>query len=324
MGSQRGRGWLPWALVVVAAVVMLLLGLMSPWRLCRVEKEEPETAVLLDYLRDQYIVGVSDSYAANGDLAQAQERLAALGEEDPVSMVTELAIRYVEQGERVEPTRRLVALGQALGAEDAAMVEYMVATAPSPTPTQTATPTFAPTEMPTPTETPTSVPTATSTPLPPAPPAPTPTTAPAHPTAVPREWDRLLDWFGDVVRMDEAQVGSAQWYWRLVRTDWEEQCGGRLHIYIEVLDENGYRSLGETVVIEYGGAPHYETYPSPDKLGEDYAFNWIMADILGSYNVYIDGLPSDKIYGLGLGTRLEPDKKHHTCFFLTFQRTYQP
>lgn len=63
----------------------------------------------------------------------------------------------------------------------------------------------------------------------------------------------------------------------------------------------------------------------PDKLGEEYAYNFVMQGLLGSYSVSIGGMdPSDKIYGVGLGTRQEPYRTHHTCFFLTFQRTYQP
>ena len=63
----------------------------------------------------------------------------------------------------------------------------------------------------------------------------------------------------------------------------------------------------------------------PDKLGEEYAYNFVMQGLLGSYSVSIGGTdPSDKIYGVGLGTRQEPYRTHHTCFFLTFQRTYQP
>jgi hypothetical protein len=133
-----------------------------------------------------------------------------------------------------------------------------------------------------------------------------------------------LDYFGDTVRLEEAQVSPGQWYWRLIRTKWQEESGNH-HIYVEVLDEHGNRSIGQTIVIEYGGSPHYETYPLPDKLGEEYAYNFVMEGLLGSYNVYIGGgEPSDKIYGVGLGTRQDPYRTHHTCFFLTFQRTYQP
>jgi hypothetical protein len=289
-----------------------------------VEEETPETGVLLDYLRGQYIVGVSGSYAANGDLGQARERLAALEEEDPTSAVTELAISYVDNDEDVETTRRLIVLAQGLGAEDALMAQYMIATAPSPTPSLTPIPTSTPTEIPTPTATFTVLATATNTPLPPSSPTATATTVTARPVPVPREWDRRLDYFWPTVRMEEAQVSSGQWYWRLIRTVWQEECGGKFHIYVEVLDERGNRSFGQAVVIEYGGAPHPEPYPHPDKLGEEYAFNYPMNELLGAYNVYVDGAPSDKMYGLGLGTRADPHRKHHTCFLLTFQRTYRP
>ena len=119
---------------------------------------------------------------------------------------------------------------------------------------------------------------------------------------------------------------SGQWYWRLIRARYLDniEARGLHHIFVEVLDENGQRSYGETVVIEYGSVAHPEPYPQMDKLGDEYAFNYMMNQLLGAYNVYIDGLPSDKIFGMGLGTWIEPHMTHHTCFQLTFQRTYQP
>lgn len=309
---------------------MLIVGVLSPWRLSLVEKERPETAALLDYLREQYIVDVSDSYAANGNLAQARERLTALGEEDPVPAVAELATSYIEDDENVEATRRLIALAQALGVEGEGMAEYLVATARTATPTETIIPTSTPTERPRPSDTPTLAPTATNTPLPPAPPAPTPTKAPTHPTAVPREWDRRFDlllyrW----ISLQEAQVDSGQWYWRLTKAKWQDdvEARGLHHIFVEILDENGNRSFGQTVVIEYGSVAHPEPYPKPGRLEEEYAYDYPMGGdgLLGAYNVYIGGTdPSDKIFGLGLGTWLEPRETHHTCFLLTFRRTYQP
>lgn len=320
-GLQRSRGWLPWTLLVAASIVMLVAGLLSPWRLCHVNEARPESSALMAFLREQYLVSVSDSYAANGNLAGARERLAALSEEDPASAMAELAGRYMESGEEVEATRRLIILAQALGVEDGGMTQYMIATAPSPTATETPSPTPTAAETPVSTETPTPVPTPTDTAIPPAPATWTP--APSHPTAVPREWDRRLDFFWPTVRMEEAQVSSGQWYWRLARTIWQEECGGRHHIYVEVLDENGNRAFGEAVVIEYGGVPHPEPYPLADKLGEEYAFNYPMNELLGAYHVYIQGDASDRVYGLGLGTRADPYRKHHTCFLLTFQWTYR-
>jgi len=318
---QEGRTYLGWASTVLGLAVMPVLCLMLSSCLSPVEETTTDNAVLMEYLREQYVAGVSDSYAAHGDLEQARERLALLGDEDPEAVVVEVAQSYVQRAEDPEKTRRLIELAQALGADEVFMEEYMIATAPTPTATNTSVPTSSPTQSPTATATNPPVPTATNT-LAPAP-AATPTSAPVTPVP-PREWDRRLDYFGDTVRLEEAQVSRGQWYWRLIRTKWLEESGNH-HIYVEVLDEHGNRSFGQTIVIEYGGSPHYETYPLPDKLGEEYAYNFVMNDLLGSYNVYIGGgEPSDKIYGVGLGTRQDPYQTHHTCFFLTFQRTYQP
>ncbi len=319
--SRTRRGWQPWLLSVVVLAAAVIVVLSLSWRLFPAEKEVAGNVALMEYLREQYIVSVSKSYAANGDLDGARERVMALEEGDAAEVVAEMAARYMDRAEDVETTRRLIDLAQALGAEDPAMEEYKIATAPSPTPTHTVTPTATPRPSPTPTETNTPVPTATRTQAPSALPTATPT---APPAARAREWDRRLDYFWPTVQLEEAQVSAGQWYWRLVRTEWLEESGNH-HIYVEVLDENGNRSFGQTIVIEYGGSPHYDTYPMADKLGEAYAYNFVMGDLLGSYNVFIGGDdPSDKIYGLGLGTRQEPYRTHHTCFFLTFQRAYQP
>jgi len=308
-------------LISLGVMLVLMLALMLSSCGSPVQETSSESAVLMEYLREQYIVGVSVSYAANGDVEQARERLAALGEEGPETVVADVAYSYVQRAEDVEQTRRLIDLAQALGADEALMEEYRITTAPSPTPTDTRVPTSTPTESPAPTATDTPLPPATSTRVP-APPA-TPT-SPPPPPAPPREWDRRLDYFWPTVGIEEARVGSGQSYWRLIGTKWQEESGNH-HIYVEVLDENGNRSFGQTIVIEYGSVPHYEAYPSPGKLGEEYAYNFVMNDLLGSYTVYIGGEESsDRIYGLGLGTRQEPYRTHHTCFFLTFQRTYQP
>jgi hypothetical protein len=318
--DRQGR-FPPRVLIALALVTIFAVGAMSGCRASPPEGEAAGDRVLMEYLREQYVVAVSDSYSANGDLAQARERLAALGGEDPAALVSRVAVAYEERAEPVEATRRLIDLALALGADDPDLREYMVATAPTRTATNTSVPTPLPTESPTATATNSPVPTATNTRVPAPPPTATPT---APPPVAAREWDRRLDYFGDTVRLEEAQVSSGQWYWRLVKTKWQEESGNH-HIYVEVLDEHGNRSFGQTIVIEYGGSPHYETYPMPDKLGEEYAYNFVMNDLLGSYNVYIGGdEPSDKIYGMGLGTRQDPYETHHTCFFLTFRRTYQP
>ena len=43
-------------------------------------------------------------------------------------------------------------------------------------------------------------------------------------------------------------------------------------------------------------------------------------EILGSYDILVLDLPSDRIHGLGLGTAEEPDVSHHTSFYLIYRR----
>lgn len=316
----KSRRWLPGALLVGGLVVGLIAGLASPWQLRLVQRAGSETVGLSADVRDEYMRWVAGSYAADGDLAKARERLEVLGEEDAVVAVRDLATRYMERGEEMETTRELITLAQALGVADDSLGEYMVASAPTATSTNTP----APTATPTSTATSTAVPTATST----TPPAPgTETPSPTSPPApAPREWDPRLNNFYPVLRMEEAQVSPGQWYWRLIRTVWQDEweAGGRHHIYVEVLDERGNRSFGQTAVVEYGGGTHPFPYPDMEKLGEEYAFNFIMHDVLGGYNVYVDGPdPSDKVLGLGLGTIQNRQMNYHTSFLLTFQRSYQ-
>jgi hypothetical protein len=323
MAPENNRRWLPWALLGIGLASGLLVGLMSPWQLRLIERQSARMPALPEALREPYVLWVSDSYAADGDLGKARDRLAVLGGEDMAIVVGEIASGYVEKGEDVEATRRVIALAQGLGVDDETLAEYMIATAPTATATQTNTPTATPTASPTPTWTPSPVPTATSTP----PPSPTSTaTAVAAPTPAPRDWDPRLNYFYPLVRLEQAQA-AGQWYWRLIKTVWQDEweAGGRHHIYVEVLDEKGDRSFGQTVIVEYGGSTHPFPYPDTEKLAEEYAFNFIMHDVLGGYNVYMGGPePSDKVYGLGLGTVQNRDMNYHTCFLLTFQRTYQP
>ena len=53
---------------------------------------------------------------------------------------------------------------------------------------------------------------------------------------------------------------------------------------------------------------------------EEWGTNFPMYATLGSYDVQVNDLPSDHIYGLGLGTAEHPDVLLHTNFYVTFQR----
>lgn len=209
----------------------------------------------------------------------------------------------------------------------------------TPYPTQTAVPTSTPTETPIPTDTPVP-PTPTFTPVPPtavvrvaavvqqeeAPAAPEAEPEPearSAPAVSSRAWDNRLNDLG--VRVAEAGVAPGQQYWRLIEARWEDeaQAGGKHHIYVEVLDENGQRITGQPVTIFWGGGG--DTVMTENKPAPEFASNYPMYKAGNSYNVKVEGLPSDVIEGLGLGTPGDHRMYTiHTSFLLTYQRTTAP
>jgi hypothetical protein len=122
------------------------------------------------------------------------------------------------------------------------------------------------------------------------------------------------------VDVQPAGVKAGQSYWRLVEARWENeaQAGGGHSIFVDVLDENGGRVVGQPVEIRWPGGSL--PLAIEDKPYPEYGTNFPMYNTLGSYSVSVGGLPSDVIFGLGLGTAEQPAFKVHTNFFLIFQR----
>jgi CRP-like cAMP-binding protein len=145
--------------------------------------------------------------------------------------------------------------------------------------------------------------------------------APA-PAAAGRSWDPRLDRLG--VTLQEAGVGSGQQYWRLVDVRWadEIESGGKHHIYVEALDENGNRLVGQPVVVIWGEGS--ERGLTEDKAPPDYSYNFQMYAAGYSYTVNMDGLPSDRLSGAGLGSIEQRNYGIHTSYYLTFQRATKP
>jgi CRP-like cAMP-binding protein len=134
-----------------------------------------------------------------------------------------------------------------------------------------------------------------------------------------RDLDPRLNALGVVIEPAGVKVG--QKYWRLIRARWanEQEAGADHTIYVEVLDENGNRLVGEVVEIRWqdGSLP----LTTQDKSAPEWPANFPMYNTLGSYGVRVGGgLPSDLAAGLGMGTPEQPRFKIHTNFFLTFQR----
>mgnify|MGYP001821045601 FL=1 len=236
-------------------------------------------------------------------------------------------------------------LGEALAPEQEAVAVVLPSPTPwprgtlrptfTPTPTNTPTPTYTPTPTltPTPTHTPTPLPTATpmptetATPTPKprvrrsSPTAPPPPTATAAPPPLTRSLDGRLTLLG--VHVEPVSVSQGQPYWRLVKARWtdEQESRGKHSIYVEVLDADGSRALGQRVVVEWasGSASLVVKDSPPPESG----VNFPMYNTLGSYAVRVLGYPSDRVGGLGLGTIEAPNFTVHTCFYLTFRLAYR-
>jgi len=167
-------------------------------------------------------------------------------------------------------------------------------------------------------------------------PVSTPTGAPGRtpePTTVPNtvppqvEWDPRLNQLPCVRLLTVADRGirlnPGDRYWRLVRARWlsEEESRRDIQIHVDLLDEAGARVYGQTVAFENGGRSTVISEPQSCCYPWDYPVKWPMFNTLCSYTAYVEGLPSDRVSGLGLGTPEHPDWTIHTGFVLTFQRT---
>jgi hypothetical protein len=198
------------------------------------------------------------------------------------------------------------------------------------TPTDTLTPSATPTSTPTWTATATPTPTATETPTPTptrrrivrAAASATPTETPTpRPTLPPRVLDPRLTDLG--VRVEPAFVAAGQPYWRLVEAHWADQreANGKHSIFVEVLDRNDQRAVGQPVVVQW--ADGNVVLLVEDRPLPDWGVNFPMYNTLGSYSVSVGGAPSDRLAGMGLGTIETPHYKIHTSFYLVFRWVYR-
>jgi hypothetical protein len=155
-------GWL-----LLGLVIGLSAGLYYSWVVDPVVYTDAGPARLSAEYKAEYIFLVSQNYAADGDWARAQQRLAALEDPDLPGTVNALLESYVRNLAPPDALRHLAALAQQLGAQGGAVAVFAPTAAALPTPTL-ASQVFLPTPEPLPSVTavPTLTPTAT---LPPQP-----------------------------------------------------------------------------------------------------------------------------------------------------------
>jgi hypothetical protein len=149
---------------------------------------------------------------------------------------------------------------------------------------------------------------------------PTETSTPQPPPR-PFVWDPRLDALK--IQYVPAEVAPGELYWRLTHAEFwgEEENQGKNHIFVNVLDENGARLIGETITIEW--LDGQEIITTEEKPAPEYSANYPM-DInhyppwhtLGAFSARVNGLPSDIVKGMGR----PPPKSRPVVYLLTFQR----
>ena len=168
-------------LFLFGLIVGLAGALYYAWVFAPVVYTDASPSRLSERHQADYIHLVSQSYAADGDWARAETRLAALDDEALAERLDAQLESYLREQRPAREIENLARLAQQAGATGAAVALF----APElvPLPTETPTPAIPPT--PTATGTATAVPTATSAPTA----TPTPTSAP---TSTPQPVYRLL------------------------------------------------------------------------------------------------------------------------------------
>lgn len=149
------------------------------------------------------------------------------------------------------------------------------------------------------------------------------TPVPCRPsTLVPEYWDERLNRLG--IRLAPACVRPDEPFWHLVEAKWldVEASNGYHHVFVDVLDRQGARVLAPPAqfVMQWttGQCERYMQSQS-DVLG--FGAHCPMFAAGSAYTVYVQGLPSDRIEGVGLGTIDQRDWSMLTSFQFKFQRT---
>lgn len=145
-------------------------------------------------------------------------------------------------------------------------------------------------------------------------PAPPPKAEPS------RDFDPRLTQRG--VSVTDAREEPGKTIWRLVKARWfsEQEAGGRHHIYVEALDEQGQPV--PNVPFDVRWPNNGTTAYTNGRSGFD-AGNFPMSKSLNEFAVAIGGgLPSDHVFGIGMGA--DGNSGIHTSTGLTFQRVKVP
>lgn len=102
----------PWELIL-ALSLGLAIGLLYAWVFAPIEIVDSVPAALRADFKDQYRAVIAAAYAANGDLARAESRLALLGDADDYAALSAQAQRTLSSGDALQ-SYQLAQLASAL------------------------------------------------------------------------------------------------------------------------------------------------------------------------------------------------------------------
>lgn len=152
----------------------------------------------------------------------------------------------------------------------------------------------------------------------PAPAAPPPAAPPPAASEPGRNIDPVFNVLGGSII--PANVAPGQAYWRVISIEWhdEAESGGRHAIQFNTIDEGGGRVVGTPITVWWGDGS--STFPMEAKDGEPWGANFPMYKDGPAYSAKVEGLPSDVVAGMGLGTPEVPWRTIHTEYLITWQR----
>ncbi|HEX9076252.1 MAG TPA: hypothetical protein VF932_10760 [Anaerolineae bacterium] len=129
------------------------------------------------------------------------------------------------------------------------------------------------------------------------------------------DWDPRLDAIN--VSFEPAKVSPGQMYWKLIRAEYQgpSESNGKHHIFFTVEDEMAKPVEYQRV---WQGWPEDKTDATTNEKGEANIPLWASfapeRGESGQYSAWIDGLPSDRVNGMGLPS------KRQVCFLMTWRR----
>ena len=140
------------------------------------------------------------------------------------------------------------------------------------------------------------------------------------------EWNEALDALN--VTYQPACVRPGKQFWRLIEAKWldADASNGYHHVFVDLLDENSQRVMQPPTqfVMQWAtGTCNRYMQSASDPLG--YGAHCPMYAAGAAYRVFVAGLPSDMIEGIGLGSIDQREWRILTSYQFKFQRTtFQP